>query len=775
MSTSDGTPNPRTAPPAYDAPAGGWGALKGTMKHVGAQSGKLKIARTLLKVNQPGGFDCPGCAWPEPPASHRSSFEFCENGAKAVAWEATRDQVGPAFFARHPVAHLHQQTDHWLEKQGRLTQPMRYDAATDHYVPVSWENAFALIGEHLRGLSDPDRAVFYTSGRTSNEAAFLYQLMGRKLGTNNFPDCSNMCHESSGTALGEQIGVGKGTVTLADFDEADCILVVGQNPGTNHPRMLSELQKASARGATLISINPLRERGLESFVHPQHKVAMLTNAPTPISGHFVQPTIGGDLALFKGLCKAVLDLEDASARSKDEGGPATVLDHAFIAEHTAGFDAFADDLRAESWDHLATQSGVSQNQMRVIAERYATSDRVIACWAMGLTQQRHGVAAIQMVVNLLLMRGNLGKPGAGACPVRGHSNVQGDRTMGIFEKPPAWLPKLGEVFDFSPPTEEGYDVVHAIEAMRDDAVDVFVAMGGNFAAATPDSPATYDALRRVKLNVQVSTKLNRSHTVVPAKGDALILPCLGRTEADDTAHGRQVVTVEDSMSMVHISRGGNPPASDQLKSEPAIVAGIARAALGPDDPTDWEAMAGDYTRIRDQVAKVIPGFTDFNERIKPKDGFYLGNTARDRVWDNAGRKAGFQTLDVPDTTLPAGQLKLMTLRSHDQYNTTVYDLDDRYRGIKNARQIVFCNADDLAERGLSDGDRVDLKSHYSNGEDDGVDRLAPGFRVVAYDIPRGCCAGYFPELNVLVSLKSVAIRSNTPVSKLVPVTITASV
>ncbi len=757
---------PDAPPPAYDAPAGGWGALKGTLKHVGAQSGKLKIAKTLLRVNQPGGFDCPGCAWPEPAARERSRFEFCENGAKAVAWEATNDKVDAAFFARHPVADLRAWSDHELEKRGRLTQPLRYDRATDRYVPIAWDDAFALIGQHLAGLDDPNRAVFYTSGRTSNEAAFLYQLLGRKLGTNNFPDCSNMCHESSGAALNEQIGVGKGTVTLADFDEADCIFVVGQNPGTNHPRMLSELQKASARGATLISVNPLRERGLESFVHPQHKLAMLGNAPTPIAGHFVQPTIGGDLAFFKGVCKALLDLEDAA--------PGAVLDHAFIGQHTHGFDAFANDLRAASWEHLAEQSGVTQNQMRVIAQRYAASDRVIACWAMGLTQQRHGVAAIQMVVNLLLMRGNLGKPGAGACPVRGHSNVQGDRTMGIFEKPPAWTPKLGEVFGFSPPTEEGYDVVRAIEAMRDGAVDVFVAMGGNFAAATPDSPATYAALERVKLNVQVSTKLNRSHTVVPTEGDALILPCLGRTEADDTAHGRQVVTVEDSMSMVHISRGGNPPASDRLKSEPAIVAGIARAALGPDDPTDWQAMATDYNQIRDKVAQVIPGFADFNEKIKPKDGFYLGNTARDRVWVNAGQKAAFQTLDVPDGTMPADQLKLMTLRSHDQYNTTVYALDDRYRGIKNAREVLFCHADDLAHRGLKDGDRVDITSRYSNGEDDGVERSAQNFRVVAYDIPRGCCAGYFPELNVLVSLKSVALKSNTPVSKLVPVTITKS-
>ncbi|MEE9403625.1 MAG: FdhF/YdeP family oxidoreductase [Algisphaera sp.] len=748
--------------PAYPAPAGGWGALKSTFKHVGAQSGKLKIALTLLKINQPNGFDCPGCAWPEPPADQRSSFEFCENGAKAIAWEATRDQVGPAFFKRYPVAHLRKQTDHWLEKQGRLTQPMRYDAATDHYIPVSWDDAFNLIAKHLKRLDHPDRAAFYTSGRTSNEAAFLFQLLGRKFGTNNFPDCSNMCHESSGVALNESIGVGKGTVSLADFDEADCILVVGQNPGTNHPRMLGELQKASTRGAHVVSVNPLRERGTESFLHPQHKMAMLGRQASSIGSHFLQPTVGGDVAVFKGLCKIVLEAEDKA--------PGTVLDHAFINEHTHGFESFANDLRTTPWKDITAQSGLTQAQLNEVADLYLASNRVIACWAMGLTQQRYGVAAIQMVVNLLLMRGNLGKPGAGACPVRGHSNVQGDRTMGISEHPPKWSPQLGEHFNFTPPTEKGLDVVRAIQAMRDGQAHVFIAMGGNFAAATPDTHATYAAMENCDLNVQISTKLNRSHTVLGQGKDALILPCLGRTERDLTDAGTQQVTVEDSMSMVHASTGRNTPASFHLKSEPAIVCGIARALFGPQDPTAWEDFARDHNHIRDAIAHIIPGFDNFNEKIKHKNGFYLGNTARDRVWVNAGQKAAFQTLDIPDLTLPAGQLKLMTLRSHDQYNTTVYGMDDRYRGIQNARDIIFANAQDLADRNLNDGDHVTVASHY----DDGAQRQVKRFRLVAYDIPRGCCAGYFPELNALISLTSVALKSNTPVSKLVPVTLTKS-
>lgn len=728
-----------------------------TLKHINAQSGKLQIARSLLNLNQAEGFDCPGCAWPE--SADRSTFEFCENGAKAVAWEATKDQVGPEFLAQYDVATLRQQSGYWLERQGRLTHPMRYDRESDRYEPLAWDSAFELIADHLKQLDAPDEAIFYTSGRTSNEAAFLYQLFGRKFGTNNFPDCSNMCHESSGVALNEAIGVGKGTVTLEDFDHADAIFVVGQNPGTNHPRMLIELQKASKRGAKVVSINPLKERGLESFIHPQHKLAMLTNKSTPISSHFLQPTIGGDLAVFKGLCKLVLEAEQTS------GG---VLDQDFIAQHTTGFDRFADDLRAVDWDTIETQSGLTRDQLQAIADVYVASNRVIICWAMGLTQQRHGVATIQMIVNLLLMTGNLGKPGAGACPVRGHSNVQGDRTMGIWEIPPAWSPKLGEVFGFNPPTDKGLDVVEAIHAMRDGQAKVFFGMGGNFADAAPDSEATYAALENCDLTVHVSTKLNRSHTIVGKA--ALILPCLGRTERDESSGGLQRVTVEDSMSMVHASAGKNPPASPHLLSEPAIVARLARATLGPDDPTPWEDFANQYDLIRDQIAKVIPGFNDFNQRVAPSEGggFYLGNAARDRVWNNANQKALFTTSDIPDTTLPDGQLKLMTLRSHDQYNTTVYDLNDRYRGITNERAVVFVNADDLAERGLADGDTVDLQSHFN----DEIPRRVKGFRLVAHDIPRGCAAGYFPELNPLVSLNSVALRSNTPVSKLIPVTFT---
>lgn len=740
-------------------PAGGWAALTSSVKHTLKQKGSLQIARALLQVNQPDGFDCPGCAWPDP--KDASAFEFCENGAKAVAWEATHDRVGPAFFAEHTVADLRQRSDHWLEAQGRLTEPMRYDRATDRYRPVSWGDAFALIGDHLKTLDDPDQAVFYTSGRTSNEAAFLYQLLGRKLGTNNFPDCSNMCHESSGVALTETIGVGKGTVTLEDFDHADMILVIGQNPGTNHPRMLTELQKAAKRGAKIVSVNPMRERGLVSFLHPQHAGAMMAGKATPISSRYLQVTIGGDLAVLKGVCKLVLDAEADK--------PGEVLDHAFIREHTHGFDAFADDIRATSWDQITEQSGLSREQLQALADDYLTSERVIVCWAMGLTQHKHAVPTIQMAVNLLLLRGNLGRPGAGACPVRGHSNVQGDRTMGIIERPSAaFLDKLGEAFAFSPPTKPGLSVVHAIEAMGAGRVGVFIAMGGNFAAATPDTDVTARAIERCGLTVQVSTKLNRSHTVVGE--DALILPCLGRTDRDETTAGLQRVTVEDSMSMVHASAGKNMPLSSALKSEPAIVAGIAQASLGPGDSVDWQALANDYSLIRDKIEQVIPGFDNFNKRIEAPGGFYLGNSARDRAWATGSQRANFTPASIPNLNLPDGQLRLMTLRSHDQYNTTVYGMDDRYRGVKGKRKVVFLHPQDLQQRGLSDGDRIDLTSQY----DDGAGRRVTGFEAIAYDLPRGCAAGYFPELNPLVSLASRADRSHTPASKFIPITVTRS-
>lgn len=716
----------------------------------------MQIVRSLLQVNQPDGFDCPGCARPDP--KDPSAFEFCENGAKAVAWEATGDRVGLDFFAKHTVTSLRGRSDYWLESQGRLTHPMAYDRATDRYRPVTWRQAFDRIAAKLKGLSDPNRAVFYTSGRTSNEAAFLYQLLGRRLGTNNFPDCSNMCHESSGVALNEAIGVGKGTVTLEDFDQADMILVIGQNPGTNHPRMLTELENASRRGAAIVSLNPMRERGLESFIHPQHAGKMLSRQATPISSRYLQVKVGGDLAALKGVCKLVLEAE-----GRDPGG---VLDQDFIETHTEGFDAFAEDLKKTDWDVITEQSGLSLDELKGLAHDYLSSERVIACWAMGLTQHKHAVPTIQMVVNLLLMRGNLGRAGAGACPVRGHSNVQGDRTMGITEHPPAvLLSKLEDVFGFKPPHASGMDVVRSIEAMNQGRVDVFMAMGGNFAAATPDTAVTAAGLEQCGLTVQVSTKLNRSHTVVGE--EALILPCLGRTERDETSVGLQRVTVEDSMSMVHASEGRKKPASPELRSEPAIVAGIAQALWGNDGQIDWSTMGEDYGLVRDRIAEVIPGFTDFNRRIEQPGGFYLGNTARDRAWRTHNQKANFAVAQIPDLTLPQGQLRLMTLRSHDQYNTTVYGMDDRYRGIKGKRDIVFLNPDDLAAMGLSDGDRIDLTSCFEDGEH----RQVKGFEAVSYAMPPGCAAGYFPELNPLVSLASRADRSFTPTSKFIPITV----
>lgn len=748
---SDGKENPVRR----NKPAGGWAALVSGAKHVARQGAAVSTSKALLRVNQPDGFDCPGCAWPEP--KETSTFEFCENGIKAVAWEATARRVDAGFFSKNKVATLRQQSDHWLESQGRLTQPMCYDRASDTYQPIAWNDAFALIGSKLKSLANPDQAVFYTSGRTSNEAAFLYQLFGRLFGTNNFPDCSNLCHESSGAAMSRTIGVGKGTVTLADFELADAIFVIGQNPGTNHPRMLTELQKAARRGAQIVTLNPMREAGLESFLHPQHAGAMLTGRATPISTLYLQPLVGGDLAALKGVCKIVLDAGHA-------------IDREFIADHTVGFDAFANDVRNESWETIVSESGLLREQIEQLAGVYMKSKRVIICWAMGLTQQKHAVATIRMIVNLLLLGGHIGRAGAGACPVRGHSNVQGDRTMGITERPPAsLLDGLRRVFRFEPPTHHGLDVVGTIRAMHAGDVKVFIGMGGNLIAATPDTPFTAAAMQRCELTVHISTKLNRSHTVVGR--DALILPCLGRTEIDLKPDGTpQRVTVEDSMSQVHASQGRNPPASEHLLSEPAIVAGIAKATLPPNKNVDWDSLVADYDRTRDAIAQTIPGFDNFNARIDTPGGFYLGNAARDRDWQTAGRRAEFTVQSIPKLALPSGQLRLMTLRSHDQYNTTVYDLDDRYRGIKGTREIVFVNPRDLETLGLHDGDRVDIRSHFA----DGRERIVRGFKVVANPITPGCAAGYFPELNPLVSVESFADESRTPTSKFIPVTLTAS-
>ena len=746
----------------YKGPAGGWGALKSVSKALLAQDIAVKGAKTLLSANQPDGFDCPGCAWPD--RNHASTFEFCENGAKAVAAEATARRVTREFFAQHTVTELAGRSDFFLEDQGRLAEPMVYDRASDKYRPIAWDDAFALVARHLNALPDPNQAMFYTSGRASNEAAFLYQLFVREYGTNNFPDCSNMCHEPSGSAMRPQLGVGKGTVTLDDFEQADAILIFGQNPGTNHPRMLGELRAAARRGARIVSFNPLRERGLERFADPQDKLEMATLGSTRISTHYFQLRVGGDFALVKGMMKHLVEQEDA------RGG---VLDHAFIAQHTVGIEALLDDLRAESWPLLEQESGLSEAQMRAAGDVYLEAKSVIACWGMGITQHQHSVATIQMIDNLLLLRGNMGRPGAGACPVRGHSNVQGDRTMGIWEKPPAaLLDRLRDVFGFEPPRAPGVDVVEAIKRMRDGRGKVFVALGGNFAAATPDTYETWKALRRCDLTVQVTTKLNRSHLVHGR--EALILPCLGRTEIDVQAAGPQGVTVEDSMSMVHVSLGINPPASEHLLSEPAIVARMAAATLGARSKTPWLWMIEDYGRIRDKIEAVFDEFFDFNERIKVPGGFRLRNTAGERIWATEPGKAVFFTHAVPQDTpvhrARARQLDqvvftLLTTRSHDQYNTTIYGMDDRYRGVFGQRRVVFINPADIAQLGLKDGDWVDLRTAWG----DGAERRADRFRLVAYDIPRGNLAAYYPETNPLVALSSTAIGAGTPTSKSIPV------
>ena len=761
----------------YTGPAGGWAALKSVKNALQQQGIAVRGATTLLSANQPDGFDCPGCAWPD--RNHASTFEFCENGAKAVAAEATARRAGPELFAQHTVAELAEQSDFWLEGQGRLTHPMAYDAASDTYRPMAWDDAFALVARHLNALPDPNQAIFYTSGRTSNEAAFLYQLFVRQFGTNNFPDCSNLCHEPSGSAMKPQIGVGKGTVQLADFEQADAIFIFGQNPGTNHPRMLGELRAAQRRGARIASFNPLRERGLERFADPQNALEMATLGSTPISTHYFQLRVGGDLAAVKGMMKHVLEQEAA------HGG---VLDHTFIAEHTTGLDALLASLRAESWAVLEEESGLSEAQLRAAGDVYIGADRVIACWGMGITQHKYAVHTVQAIISLLLLRGNIGRPGAGPCPVRGHSNVQGDRTMGIWEKPPAaLLDRLRQVFDFDPPRAHGVDVVGAIRHMHSGDGKVFFALGGNFAAATPDTLATWKALRRCSLTVHVATKLNRSHLVHGQ--EALILPCLGRTEIDVQAGGAQGVTVEDSMGMVHLSAGINPPASEHLLSEPAIVARLAAATLGIErSNVQWLWLVEDYRRIRDLIAKVFPDFHAFNQRVAVPGGFKLRNAASERVWETDSGKARFYPPVVPRDT-PSHQARarhpeqtvftLLTMRSHDQYNTTIYGLDDRYRGVYGQRRVVFIHAQDIRALGLRDGDWVDLQTVWhgdneaDNPDDPGPPRRVERFRLVAYDIPRGNLAAYYPETNPLVPLSAVADGAGTPTSKSIPVLVLA--
>lgn len=729
--------------------AGGWGALKSSMKFMKREA-FTKSATTLLKMNQDKGFDCPGCAWPDP--KDTSIAEFCENGVKALTYETTKKRATRATFMQHSVSEMQAWTDFKLEDQGRLTEPFVYNGESDKYDPISWEEAFALIAKELKACDEPDEAIFYTSGRTSNEAAFLYQLLGRMFGTNNFPDCSNLCHESTGVGMGESVGIGKGTVVIEDFEKADAIYVFGQNPGTNHPRMLSELQTAAKRGCKILSFNPLVEAGLKGFLHPQDVTGMTLNKKTPISTHYYQPLIGGDLAAIRGMIKYLFE---SGAK----------LDEAFIAEHCSGFDEYKKLVEETSWDELLKESGLRKEQIVEAAEVYAQSERAICCWAMGLTQHRHGVANIQEVINLLLLKGNIGREGAGACPVRGHSNVQGDRTVGITEFPKEeFLKSLEAEFDFSAPRKHGYSAIHAIEAMSESKAKVFMGMGGNFASATPDTEKTFKALQNCELTVHVSTHLNRSHVIHGKK--ALILPCLGRSERDVQEAGVQSVTVEDSMSMVHASTGSNLPASTSLKSEPAIVAGIAKELFGP-EKVAWDDLIADYANIRQKIEAVIPGFENYNEKIKRKGGFHLRNSARLREWKTETQKARFIVNELPEHNLEEGQLRLMTMRSHDQYNTTIYGNDDRYRGIKNERKVIFLSKADMKKMSLSESDRVKITSYAS----DGKEREVEGFRPVEYDIPAGCAGAYFPETNPLIGLADHAKRSFTPMSKFIIISV----
>jgi molybdopterin-dependent oxidoreductase alpha subunit len=738
--------------PRFTAPkehAAGTPAVVSSLQHVFGKAGLVRGTKALLEINQTGGFDCPSCAWPDPDG-HRAVAEFCENGAKAIASEAMHRTIGREFFAAHSIADLMAQSDAWHDLQGRLAEPMLLRENSTHYEPLTWDEAFAIVADELRALDSPDEALFYTSGRASNEAAFLWQMFARAFGTNNLPDCSNMCHESSGLALKEAVGVGKGTVTLDDFLEADVILCVGQNPGTNHPRMLSTLEEAVNRGAQLVAVNPLKEAGLLGFAHPQHLRGILGKA-SPLASGYLQVKVNGDMALFRGVAKALLTMGAA--------------DDAFIREHGSGYEEYRSLLEATSWTEIEELSGIGRDAIEELALLLAEGEkRLITCWAMGLTQHRNAVATIREIANVHLLLGAVGRPGAGLCPVRGHSNVQGDRTMGIFEKmPEPFLAALEKQAGVPVPRKHGFDTVDSIHAMHDGRAKVFVALGGNFAQATPDSDYTAAALRKCRLTCHIATKLNRSHLIHGKR--ALILPCLGRSERD----GGRLVTTENSMGVVQSSEGKLKPSSDHLLSEPDLVARMAEATLGDVGKIRWRWLAEDYDRLRTWIEAVVPGFEDFNTRVRQPGGFYLPNAAKERVWNTPNAKANFSSAPLDAFRAAAGRLLLQTLRSHDQFNTTVYGLDDRYRGISGMRDIVFLNPEDLAELDVKPGGRIDVTSHWSDGE-----RHLKGFRAIPYDMPRGMAAAYFPEANVLVPSGHVAEGSNTPASKSIEISITPS-
>ncbi|MEM7435698.1 MAG: FdhF/YdeP family oxidoreductase [Myxococcota bacterium] len=739
--------------------AAGFKSVLATFKHMREHGHSAPGAlRILSRMNQHGGFDCPGCAWPDPD-DRAALTEFCENGAKAAAWETTKRRLPWEFFQRYSIDELAQKSDHWLGQQGRLTVPLMLRPGSRFYEPIDYQEAFQLIARALGELDSPNQAVFYTSGRTSNEAAFLYQLFVRAFGTNNLPDCSNMCHESSGVGLGETLGVGKGSVTLEDIHQADTIVIMGQNPGTNHPRMLIALQKAKENGARIIAVNPLPEAGLMSFSNPQ-RPSQFFGGRTDIADLFLQVQINGDVALLKAMMCLMLEAEAEK--------PGEVVDRSFIEEHTEGFDALVAHLEAQDVDSLLESAGVSREEVEEAVRLILRSKKTIVCWAMGLTQHKNGVGNVREIVNLLLLRGSLGAPGAGTCPVRGHSNVQGDRTMGIYDRPKKpFLDRIERVFGFDPPRAHGYNTVEAIQAMLDGKVDVFFAMGGNFLQATPDTEKTAKALRKCDLIVNVSTKLNRGH-LVHGKW-SIILPCLARSEVDHQAYGPQFVTVENSMGVVHSSEGTLKPAHQGLYSETAIIARLAQEVLGPENPVSWCWLVENYDRIRDLIEQAIPGFERFNERVRDPGGFSLHNGAREREFNTESGKAQFTINQAPDLTIPEGTFRMMTVRSHDQYNTTVYGKDDRYRGVQGGRRVVFMNEDDMREHGIESRAIVDL--HNDHG---GERRVAPSFLAVPYPIPRGCVATYFPEANVLVPLGRVADGSFTPASKDVIVRIAAS-
>lgn len=737
--------------------AAGITAVLSTVGHILEEMNLIKGATILSKLNQKGGIDCMSCAFPDP--KERSSIaEYCENGAKAIAEEATDKRIDAGFFANYSITELSEQSDYWLGKQGRLTQPMILKEGKSYYEAIGWEEAFLFIANQLNALNSPDEAIFYTSGRTSNEAAFLYQLFVRQFGTNNMPDCSNMCHESSGVALSETVGIGKGSVTLEDFEKAEVIIVIGQNPGTNHPRMLSTLQKAKKKGVKIISINPLKETGLLKFKHPQSLNDMIGEG-TELTDLYLQVKINGDVALLKAL---LICLSDAENQEK------AVFDYEFIKNQTTGFEELMADLKKYDFDKLVEESGVSLAEIKQAADLLIKNNKIIVCWAMGLTQHKNAVGNIQEVVNLLLMKGSIGKEGAGTCPVRGHSNVQGDRTMGIIEKPkPEFLDKLAEVFNFEPPRTNGYDTVAAIKAMHEGKAKVFLAMGGNFLSATPDTEYTAIALQNCDLTVQISTKLNRSHLICGKT--ALILPCLGRTEKDIQNGKEQFVSVENSMGIVHSSKGILPPASDFLLSEPAIVAGLALATLGEKSSLNWEKMIENYDNIRDLIEKTINGFENYNQKVRQEDGFYLPNAAREGKFNTTDKKAHFTINEVPKHDLKEDEFLMMTIRSHDQFNTTIYGLNDRYRGIYNERRIVLMNPQDIEKLGLKSQQVVDLYSLFNEEE-----RVAKTFIIMPYLIPNQCIATYFPEANVLIPIDLKADKSHTPVSKSVVVKIRLS-